>query len=223
VIDKGNNNNARLPKNAFLARSNDKKYVPTGDYNPATKKYVDDKFKKIDDKFKKINDVQWSIVGGKVPSGISPSFEVFTPNTKEFGFGVNDYLDLGANECPHSWQEQKDIELHMHITTKIAVVASPRYAKFEVFMAKCVDRNQWEEDTFTAELTIPAGTDALVMFYLEMGQIDMSGYYLGSELKPRVRRIAATGGTDYTGNIFITQLGGHFLSDAFGSQTEIIK
>ena len=43
MINRGNDNNARLPKNVFLARSNNRIYVPTGDYNPTTKKYVDDK------------------------------------------------------------------------------------------------------------------------------------------------------------------------------------
>jgi hypothetical protein len=211
---------ARIQNNSFLNKGNEAEYIPVGDYNPATKKYVDDKFRKY-------NDMQWSVAAGRVPAANTPSFETFTANTKEYGFGLNDYIDLSANELPHGWQEQSMVELHMHPTTKAAnATGGDLFAKFEVFLAKAngdLFTSAFVEETFTAELTIPDGTAALTLLYLDMGNIDMTGYYIGTELKPRIRRIAATSGTEYSGNIFITQLGANYLSDESGSATEAMK
>jgi len=39
----------------------------------------------------------------------------------------------------------------------------------------------------------------------------------------RVKRIAATGGTEYAGSIFLTQAGVHLEADTVGSRTELVK
>ena len=44
------NPNALIDLTQFLAKNNTVAYAPTGDYNPATKKYVDDAIKALDDK-----------------------------------------------------------------------------------------------------------------------------------------------------------------------------
>jgi len=170
------------------------------------------------------NDLQFSISRGKVPAVNNPTWETFTTNTNEFSFAVDDYIDLEANEVPHSWKLGSHGNVHLHVTTKAAnATGSDRFAKFTVYIGYCDTGEAWQETSFTAELTIPDGTAALEMFYLDMGDLTLTNYVLEAEIKPRVKRIAATGGTEYAGNIFLTQIGIHLEDDTVGSRAETTK
>jgi hypothetical protein len=56
-----------------------------------------------------------------------------------------------------------------------------------------------------------------------MGDLTLTGYKVGSQIKVRIKRIAATGGTEYNSHIFITQCGVHLKNDTIGSRAEITK
>lgn len=166
------------------------------------------------------DDMQFQISNGRVGAANFPAWQAFTTNTSEFGFDVDEYIDLGAQEPPHGWFEGSAGSLHMHITTKAAnTTGSNRYAKFTVWIAWANVGSEWVElDPFTAELTIPTGTAALHHFLLPMGAVNLPTGLIGLQAKARVKRIAATGGTEYSGDIFITQIGDHLLRDAIGSR-----
>ncbi len=170
------------------------------------------------------NDLQFAISNAKVPASNAPSWETFTTNTNEYGFAVDDYIDTQANETPHSWKLGTAGHVHVHATTKAAnATGSDRFAKFTVVVAYNDTGETWQESSFTAELTIPNGTSALEQFYLDMGDLTLTSYVEEAEIKCRVTRIAATGGTEYSGNIFITQIGIHLEEDTVGSRTEVSK
>lgn len=166
------------------------------------------------------DDMQFQISSGKPGVANVPTWETFTTNTSAYSFAVNDYIDLGANEPSHGWKEGSDISVHLHITTKGANNTGGNvYAKFTVYLAHATVGAAWAEITpLTAELTIPNGTSALTHLLLPMGQLSMPSNLIGTQIKPRIKRIAATGGTEYTGNIFITQLGGHVFYNSPGSR-----
>lgn len=170
------------------------------------------------------SDLQFQIASGKVPAANFPTYETFTTNTRAYSFAVNDYIDLDSNELPHGWIGNESVELHLHITTKAAnSTGSNRYAKFTLYVSYADEGSTWTETSFSAELTIPDGTSALQMFYLDLGDLDLSGYGIGTYLKLRIKRIAATGGTEYSGNIFLNQVGCHFRQDTIGSREETTK
>ena len=170
------------------------------------------------------NDIQFPLSGAKVPASNAPTWETFTTNTKEYGFAVDDYIDTQANEIFHGWKLGTAGDVHLHITTKAAnSTGSNRFAKFQIWISYCDTGETWQETNFTAELTIPDGTAALEMFYLDMGDLTLTNYIIEAELKLRVKRIAATGGTEYSGNIFITEAGIHIESDMVGSRQESTK
>ena len=169
-------------------------------------------------------DLQFPIETGKVPTSGYPDWEPFTAKTSAYGFAVDEKIDCQANELPHSWKLGTTVHPHLHITTKAAnSTGGDRFAKFTIDIAYAKTGGTWTETPRTAELTIPNGTAALQLFYLDMGDLALTGYTIGTEIKPRVKRIAATGGTEYSGNIFITQLGMHYERDALGSRTETTK
>lgn len=164
-------------------------------------------------------DVQFVISSGRVAAANFPTWETFTTNTSEYSFAVNDYIDLGANEPFHGWQEGTDISIHLHVTTKAAnATGDNRYAKFTVYFGYADVNEAWVETSLTAELTIPTGSPVLHHFLLSMGNLSLPNNKIGTQIKPRLKRIAATGGTEYASNIFVTQLGAHIKQDTIGSR-----
>lgn len=166
------------------------------------------------------NDMQFQISSGKVSAVNAPTWEAFTANTSEYSFAVDDYIDMGSNEPPHGWLEGSDGSCHMHVATKAAnATGSNRYAKFTVYIAWSNVGGVWTELTpLTAELTIPTGTAALTHFLIPMGTVSIPTGEIGLQMKIRVKRIAATTGTEYSGNIFINQVGDHILFNSLGSR-----
>lgn len=171
------------------------------------------------------DDLQFPVSGAKVPAANYPDWETFTANTNEYSFDVDDYIDASANELPHWWKQGTAGDAHLHITTKAANnTGASRYAKFSLVFAYADSTEAWvEQAALTAELTITNGTAALTSFYLDMGDLTFTNYLIGAQVKVRIKRIAATGGTEYAGNIFITQCGVHLQKDTLGSRQEAIK
>ncbi len=170
------------------------------------------------------NDLQFPISNAKVPAANAPTWQTFTANTNEYGFGIDDFIDSQANETPHGWRQGTTGHVHLHITTKAAnATGSDRFAKFTVWVAFADTGEAWQETSFTAELTIPDGTAALQQFNLDMGDLSLTAFVEESAIRVRPKRIAATGGTEYSGEIFITQVGIHMEHDTVGSRTENAK
>ncbi len=168
-------------------------------------------------------DLQFPVATGKVtPASGEPSWETFTTNTKEFAFDVNDYIDLQANELFHHWKEGTDGHLHIHYTIKTAQsTGANRFVKFSVWVAYSDKDEVWvEQAVLSFEDTVPTGSSALQAFYLDMGNATLTNYLRGGQVKVRVKRIAATGGTEYADDVFITQVGMHLEVNKIGSVVE---
>jgi len=170
-------------------------------------------------------DLQFSITTGKVsPAGSAPNWETFTTNTDAYAFGVNEELDTQCNELPHCWKEATTGHLHLHFAIKTAQsTGANRYAKFTIWLAMADVNEVYAETPYTQEYTIPTGTAALTHLYLDMGNVDLSTYKVGGQIEARVKRIAATGGTEYADDVYITQVGIHLENDTLGSRQETVK
>lgn len=170
------------------------------------------------------DDIQFPTSGGRVPAANTPSFETFTSNTNAFSFAVNDYIDLSTQEPPHSWKEGENFSFHCHIYLKAAQNSGAnRFVKFQIFVSSANYNGITLEENFSAELTIPTGSASLTGFFLLLGSLNMSDKKLGSQITVRLKRIPSTGGTEYSGNIFVTQVGAHFLQNTLGSLRESSK
>ena len=170
------------------------------------------------------DDLPFQVSNAKVtPNNLLPSWETFTANTSEYAFSVNDEVDTQANELPHWWKEGTTGNAHLHITTK-AVPAQEQKAQFTVTFAYADTNEVWVEAPLTAELTIPISTTALTNFYLDLGDLTLTNYLVGAQIRCRVKRVAKTaGGTEYVGDIFITQAGIHLEKTRLGSRAELIS
>ena len=170
------------------------------------------------------NDMQFQISDAKTnPANTAPSWETFTPNTSEYAFSINDEVDTSANEIPHWWKEGTAGNAHIHITTKAINNVETTYAKFTVTFTYADTDEVWVEAPLTAEIAIANPTAALTNFYLDLGDITLTNYLIEAQMKCRVKRIDATTGTEYAGDIFITQIGIHFEEDTIGSRIEKTK
>lgn len=169
-------------------------------------------------------DLQFATSTGKLTGNSVPTWNTFTPNTSMYSFAVNDDLDLTTSEVPHKWVEGTSADVHIHVALKNDQTSgSNQYAKFSLFIGYADRNTVWQEVTLTAELTIPTGTLALTHLYLDMGDLTLTGLHVGTQIVVRVQRIAATGGTELTGKIFITQVGMHFQENTIGSRFETSK
>lgn len=169
-------------------------------------------------------DLQWQISTGHVGAANFPDWTTFTTNTAEFAFDVDDYIDLAANGIPHSWKLGTSVSVHMRVTTKVANASGGNhYAKYTVYLTAADVGEVWTETSLTAELTIPDGTPALHHFLLPLGDFAMTDNLIGTQIKPRVKRIAATGGTEHPEHLFLTQIGAYYLQDTIGSREVATK
>ncbi len=169
-------------------------------------------------------DLQFPTATGKVPAANAPNWEAFTTNTSEYAFGVNEHLDLQAGEIPHSWKLGTQANVHIHFCPKTnQSTGANRFVKFTLSIAFSNPNAVWAETTLTAEYTVATGTLALTHLYLDMGDLTLTNQVIGNEFKVNVKRIAATGGTEYADDVFVTQVGMHFRQDSLGSRQENIK
>lgn len=164
-------------------------------------------------------DIQFAVSTGKVPAANYPDYDTFTTNTKEYKFDVDDYIDLAANECPHWWKEGTTVYPHLHTTLNGAnSTGSNRYVKFTLYIAYAKDNAVWTETTSTVEITIPTGTADMTNLFGTGTSVSLAGQTIGTQIKVRVKRIAATAGTEYANHIFVTQCGIHAEKDTMGSR-----
>ena len=169
-------------------------------------------------------DLQFSISGARVPAANAPTWEALTTNHNAYSFGVGDLKDNEDNELPHWWKEGTNGKVHLHVSTRTAqTTGADRFAKFTVYVSYLNASNLWVEVSFDAEQTIPTGTAAIEGFYLAVGDLDLTGILMGTQIGTRVKRISATGGTEYADNMFITQVGIHLERDTMGSRSEATK
>lgn len=171
------------------------------------------------------NDVQFAVTSGKVPAVNAPTWEAFTTNTAAYAFSVDDYIDLQTCELEHWWKQGTNGDLHVHFTIKTAQsTGSNRFVKFTAWVSYADNNEAWvEQSPLSAEYTVPTGSAALKNFYLDMGDVTLTNYLIGAQVKVRIKRIAATGGTEYADDVYITQVGMHLQTDTIGSRTETVK
>jgi hypothetical protein len=67
------------------------------------------------------------------------------------------------------------------------------------------------------EIEIPDGSVDLEHFIEGDTAVDFSSLEIGTQVNPRVKRIAATTGTEYPNDVFILQIGLHAEKDSRGS------
>ena len=174
------------------------------------------------------DDVNASISSGKVGASNSPSWSSFIGNLYEYTFAVNDYIDLGAVELPHSYKEGSNFEIHVHSATN-GLDVTDRGIKWEIEYAIQNDNysagigTAWSAATVvSAETTIPANTPNRSGVYTSVATITGTGIKMGAHIKMRLRRIASTG-TAPTNNPFAIQVGIHYELDTLGSRTTTAK
>jgi hypothetical protein len=168
-------------------------------------------------------DIQFPIETGKVPAANYPTYEAFTSaNIEAYAFSVDDKIQLSSNEPPHGWVEGSVGSAHVHFALKTAqVTGSDRFLKLELIFAYSDYNGIWvEQAAITQEETITNGAVALQSYLTTFGTtVTLTGLHIGSQIKCRVRRIAATGGTEYADDVYITQVGVHVEKVRLGSRT----
>jgi hypothetical protein len=168
------------------------------------------------------NDIQFSVVNGLRPASNDPTISAFTTNTQKLTFGINDYIDLPANETPHGYEEETDIDVHIHIYTN-GSDADDRTVKYIVYFTVVNAGDAAVEDDVSVQYTIPGGTADRTHFVFDLGTITGTGISMGADITCRLKRIAADTGTAPTSNPFVSMVGMHCYHDSAGSLSDISK
>ena len=167
-------------------------------------------------------DINTAIANGKASPANYPTWAAFDTNLGSFTFALNDYLDLGTVEIPHSYLEGSNLEVHIHLATNGLNNATARKVKYTIFFSYGLPDNGANvftaEASLTAELNIPANQAAKSVYYLSMGTITGTTIKIGTQLKMRVKRIAGTG-TEPIADPFLGQVGVHYQKNTMGSRT----
>lgn len=168
------------------------------------------------------DDLYAGIASAKLPAANYPDWTTFTTNTGAYTFKVNDYVDLATVEVSHNHKESTDLEFHIHLANN-GVDTTDRYVKFVIYYTYALPNAGTSafsaEATLTAELKIPANTPTRSSFYLSMGTISGTNIFKGTQIKIRIKRITATGGTAPTSNPYVGMVGIHHQIDKLGSVT----
>jgi hypothetical protein len=166
------------------------------------------------------NDIQFNIESGRVASANFPDWDsTFTTNTGSYKFDVDDYIDIGTQEMLHNWKEASDIYFHIHTALDGANASgSSQYAKFIIYIAYADEGGVYTETNKDIEIEIPTGTADLTHLFGQATALAMAGLTIGTQMNLRVKRIAATTGTEYPNHIFVTQVGLHYQIDTLGSR-----
>lgn len=165
------------------------------------------------------DDIQFPIASGKVPAANYPDYDTFTTNTRQYKFAVDDYIDLEAEEMAHWWKEGTLVYPHIHVALDGANSAgAARYLKFTLYLAYADDNGDvYTEVSRNIEITVPDATADLSHLFGFATAVDFSGLTIGTQVVARIKRIAATAGTEYPNSVFITQVGLHAEIDGLGS------
>lgn len=165
------------------------------------------------------DDIQFPISTGKIPAANFPSYAAFTTNTQQYKFDVDDYINLEAEELAHWWKEGTGIYPHVHAALDGANASGGSYyVKFTIYLAYADENAVYTEINRDIEIEIPDGTADMTHIFGQAAVVSMAGITIGTQMVARVKRIAATSGTEYPNDIFITQVGVHAEKDTLGSR-----
>ena len=134
-------------------------------------------------------------------------------------WAINDYSMCEGSELVHHWKEESPLHWHIHLITN-GEEAQDKYVKFQIKWAIAVSGGTLTPQTTitSEELLIPANTADKTHIIYPIGTSDeLTGYRIGSQIYPRLQRIAATG-TAPSGDPWITMLQAHILCDSLGSR-----
>jgi hypothetical protein len=171
------------------------------------------------------NDIVFPLSTGKLIGANQPDYTVAVAgNVYEYTFAINDYIDVGAQEVPHSYDEGTDFEFHLHLITN-GLDATDRDVRYSVeYIIVDIDEVVATGTLTSNDLTIPASTTDRTHLYFDIGTITGTNYKIGATIKFRFTRVALAGaGTAPTNDPFITMVGCHIQEDTVGSRTETAK
>lgn len=171
------------------------------------------------------DDMNFPFSTGRVSQVNAPTWTTMIAPFGAYTFAVNNYLQVAAQEFPHTWAEGTPAEVHVHMVTN-GTNTTPRSVKHKVQItwANAYDGKSTYNtvQTLEREIVIPANTPNRTHLVHSLGTIDMRGGLVGAYLGAMYTRIAASG-TAPTNNPFILAVGLHIQLNSLGSLTRYTK
>jgi len=167
------------------------------------------------------DDMNFTFSTGRVSQANFPNWETMLSPFYAYTFAINDYIQLAAQEFPHSWEEGTEAEVHVHAITN-GLDTTDRYVKHQVSLTWANAYSESDHsvyDTVTVletEITIPANTADRTHFVRSIGTLPMTGGKVGAYIGIVYKRISADGAAP-TEDPFIIAVGLHIKKNTNGS------
>lgn len=168
------------------------------------------------------DDIIIGIAAGKVPAVNYPDWTPFTTNLSAYSFKIDDRIDLATIELLHDSEENQTVSAYLHWATNGTNVDA-RYIKVRLYYTIAKDGTVFPDDQYieSGNILIPANTAHRTSFMSVIGNISLSGFGIGTQIKTGIRRVAATTGSAPTGNPFLGQIGIHRIIDTPAGSRDI--
>jgi len=151
-----------------------------------------------------------------------PTLTTLNGNITAPQWAVNDFNVCESQETIHGWDQQTELEWHIHLTTN-GLDVTDRYVRFEIEYGYVSVGGAWVFPVaFTSsDLRIPANTSTKTMFVFNLTTFTPSAG-LGGHIIARLKRVASVGAAP-TANPWIPMLQAHVLTNTPGSRTTSAK
>jgi len=166
-------------------------------------------------------DIDFPILIMTIGVGI-PTLTTLNGNITAPQWQVDDFNVCESQEIFHGWDQQTELEWHIHLTTN-GLDATDRYVRFEIEYGFAAVHGAWTfPAVFTsADLLIPASTPTKTMLVFTITTF-LPPAGLGGHIIARLKRVAAAGAAP-TANPWVPMLQAHVKVNTPGSRTTSAK
>lgn len=163
-------------------------------------------------------------MSGKLDGVNDPTWSVFTTNTKQYAFAINDYIDLPVYPIPDDYKEGSDFGPFVLVVTN-GVDVDNRVIRIEAARTLANIGDVVTETLVAGNLTIPANTPDRTV--IKFGGIVVPGNGVGVTIDAftnfRITRGTPGAGTPPSNDPFLVFFGLYYQVDTMGSRQPGIK
>lgn len=143
----------------------------------------------------------------------------FSGQVLDFTSGNKDQTVQFNAQMPHSWQEETDVDLHLHTTGSLDATGTVQWVGTYTWAS--IDASFATEIDFSVTQDVSVGDD----WHMFADLVDITGddQFFSSMLIMSVTRQGTSASDTYGGDIHLLEADLHYISDTVGSREELAK
>lgn len=143
----------------------------------------------------------------------------FSGQVLDFTSGNKDQTVQFNAQMPHGWQEETDVDLHLHATGSADVTGTVQWVGTYTWAS--IDASIETETEFSATSDISVGNDWHML--MDLADLTAPDKYFSSMIIMSVTRQATSDSDTYAGDVHLMEVDIHYINDTIGSREEKSK